>query len=135
MKVVKYNPLNDFIPSTFGGMIESMLNQEVSTFTPQTDILKNDSEIEIHIFAPGMTKESFTLNLEENSIAISGERKFDDSRNYTQVESRFGAFKRVFKLGNTINREKINAKYENGVLIVTLPFDKKKVETKTIQIS
>lgn len=135
MKVVKYNPLNDFIPSTFGGMIESMLNNEVSVFTPSTDVVKTENEIVLHIVAPGMTKDSFELNLDDNLITISGERVFDESQNYTQVESRFGSFKRSFKLGDAINREKISAKYENGVLQVTLPMDKKKLERKSIKIA
>lgn len=136
MKLVKYNPLNDYVPSTFGGLIENMLsNTDHQSFYPAVDALKNEDSIELQVVAPGMNKEDFELNIDNNKLTISGERKFNEDLKYTKRESEFGSFKRSFNLGDTINAEKISAEYVNGILKVALPLDKKKIEKKVIKVS
>ena len=136
MKLVKYNPLNDYVPSTFGGLIENMLNNTNRLgFYPDVDVVKNEDNIQLHVVAPGMTKGDFELNIDNNKLTISGERKFDETLNYQKRESLYGAFERSFNLADTIDQNKITAAYENGILLVTLPINKKKVEKKTIKIS
>lgn len=136
MKLVKYNPLNEFIPSTFGSMLENALNNgSNSGFEPLVDFIKNEDNYEIHLIAPGMEKNDFQLEINNDILSISGERKLGENTNYTQIESHFGSFKRTFKLGEGIDTSKINASYVNGVLKVELPLDKKKLEKKTIQVS
>ena len=140
MTLIKYNPLNDFIPTTFGGLVENMLNESASrerTFTPAVDILKNDISVELHVMVPGMSKEDFHLDLNDNRLIISGERVLpeDLKENYKSMESRFGKFQRVFNLNKDVNTEKISAKYENGILMINLPLVEKKDTKKTIKIS
>ncbi len=140
MTLIKYNPLNDFVPTTFGGLVENMLNETAArerVFTPAVDILKHEKFIELHVIAPGMAKENFHLDLNEDRLIISGERVMaeDLKDNYKTLESRFGKFQRVFKLNKDINAEKISAKYENGILMINLPLVEKKDSKKTIKIS
>ncbi len=136
MKLVKYNPLNDYVPSTFGGLIENMLHdgRNDGSFYPPVDIIKNDDGIVLNVFAPGMGKSDFELNVEHNTLKISGERKLNKEVNYTKRESSFGNFERSFNLADTIDSSKISAEYINGVLKVTLPLDKKKIEKKMIEV-
>ena len=135
MKLVKYNPLNDFIPSTFGNILENALNNGSNIgFDPAVDYVKNENSYELHLVAPGMEKSDFQLEIDNDVLIISGERKLDDKTPYTQIESNFGSFKRSFKLGDSIDRNNINARYINGILKVELPLDKKKLEKKSIKI-
>ncbi|QSE97600.1 Hsp20/alpha crystallin family protein [Fulvivirga lutea] len=135
MKIVKYNPLNDFIPSTFGSILENAINNgNENYFEPAVDFVKNDKSFELHVAAPGLEKSDFEINMNEDTLTISGERKRNESTNYTRVESNFGKFKRSFKIGDSIDKEKIKAAYLNGILKVELPINEKKLEKKTIKI-
>lgn len=140
MTLIKYNPLNDFIPTTFGDLVENMLNESPArerVFMPAVDILKTDNAIELHVMAPGMDKKDFNLDLNEGRLIVTGERIMPENlkETYKTVESRFGKFRRVFKLNKEINADKITAKYENGILMITLPLAEKKDTKKTIKIS
>ncbi len=140
MTLIKYNPLNDFIPTTFGDLVENMLNESPArerVFMPAVDILKTDNAIELHVIAPGMKKEDFHLDLNEDRLVITGERVLADDKKevYKTIESRFGKFRRVYKLNKDINAGKISAKYEDGILMINLPLAEKKDTRKTIKIS
>ncbi|MEQ8924890.1 MAG: Hsp20/alpha crystallin family protein [Fulvivirga sp.] len=135
MKIVKYNPLNDFIPSTFGSMLENAINNgNENYYEPAVDFVKNENSFELHVIAPGLEKSDFEIKMDENTITVSGERKRSEGTHYTRIESNFGAFKRSFKIGDGIDKEKINASYLNGILKIELPINKKVLEKKTIKI-
>lgn len=122
MKLVRYNPLNDFVPGTFGDLLENVLQSSNNNgFYPAVDVIKGEKEFTLLLEAPGMEKSDFNIDLEEKTLTISGERKRPEGVNYTQLESNYGHFKRTFKLNDLINREKITAEYNNGILKVTLP--------------
>lgn len=136
MKLVRYNPLNEFVPSTFGSLMENALqNSSSDYFSPETDIVKNEDSFELQIIAPGMEKSDFEINIDKETLTISGERKMDEEINFSKIESRYGKFKRSFKVSDTIDQEKISANYINGILKVTLPIDHKKTEKKVIKIN
>ncbi|MCA6074127.1 Hsp20/alpha crystallin family protein [Fulvivirga sedimenti] len=139
MALVRYNPLNDFIPATFGNLVENFINDRVSdepVFMPAVDIVREDNQILLHVYAPGMKKDQFTIDLNEHQLIIAGERTLDDEarKKFTKIESRYGKFRRVFKLNEDINEEKITAEYQDGILKIVLPFEKKKETKKVIQI-
>ncbi len=136
MKLVRYNPLNEFVPSTFGSLLESaLLDGRSEFFSPNVDFVKNEDSFELHLVAPGLEKSDFTLDLQDNVLTISGERKLNEDINFSKVESRYGKFKRSFKMSELVATDKIEASYNSGILKVVLPLDKKKVEKKVIKIS
>jgi HSP20 family protein len=140
MTLIKYNPLNNFIPTTFGDLVENMLNEGTTRdrgYLPAVDILRNEKDITLHVVAPGLTKEDFSLDIKEDRLVISGERKVNEDikDTYQIVESRFGKFQRSFKLSKEVNADKISAKYENGILLITLPLVEKAELKKTIKIN
>ena len=86
------------------------------------NVYKTDSGFEMLVFAPGRIKENFSLGVKGNELTISytppeGFPKFD----WVQREYSRGGFERVFTLDENIDRSKISAKYEDGVLQVSLP--------------
>ncbi len=63
MAITRYNPLNDFIPSTFGSLVENMLNDQVSNekvYMPAVDIMRDEDKLTLFVSAPGMNKENFS---------------------------------------------------------------------------
>lgn len=138
MTLVRYNPLNDFVSGTFGDVIENFIKEgnRGKSFTPAIDVFKTENNIELHVYAPGVDKNNFNIDLNDEILTISGARTISDDlkKNATQIESHYGEFKRSFKLSGEINTEEIEAKYENGVLILNLPLTPKK-EAKVIKVS
>lgn len=137
MTLIRYNPLADFVPSTFGDFVENRLNdRRKHQFEPAVDIFKNEAGIEIQLIVPGLNKEDFIINLEDNRLEISGERniELDDKTEVVKRESRYGHFSRVFNLNNDIKKDEIKASYENGILKLSLPFIEKKVTKATIKV-
>lgn len=136
MTLVRYNPLNDFVPGTFGDLIESVLRDSPKNnidFNPAVDIFRNEKTIDLHLYAPGMKKEDFQIDLNNNKLEVSGERALNDETRATlqKQESSYGKFRRAFALSEEIDQEKINASYTDGILKIQLPLVEKK-ETKNI---
>ena len=141
MGLIKYNT-NDYRPTSFRNFVDRFFNDEfvggtVPSFSPKVDIAETDNEFEIQLHVPGMKKDEFNIDLDNDQITISGERKFDNEkneRNFHSVESYFGRFTRTFSLPEVVNREKVNANYLDGILTVSLPKDEKKVTKKQISV-
>lgn len=91
---------------------------------PAMDVVENDREVVIRIDLPGMKPEDVKIELEDDVITISGEmgdtiEKEDDRYHYR--ERSYGAFQRSLRLPNTVDKDKVEASFENGVLNITLP--------------
>lgn len=109
-------------------------------FQPKTNIRENAEQFVIDLVVPGLEKTDFKLNLEDNNLVISAEKKeqkLEENEKFTRKEFHLNAFKRAFTLPETINTDLIEAKYNNGILSIHLP--KKavdvKVEKKEIVVS
>jgi HSP20 family protein len=107
-----------FKPDWFGG-----LENYNNTF-PAVNIRENEKDFELEIAVPGQKKEDFNIEVDENVLTISLENKNqgevkDD--NFTRREFSYSSFKRAFTLPETVNEEKINASYTDGILRFTLP--------------
>ena len=145
MSIVRYNTsLNDFVPTTFSNMIDRFFNESLSrsggaaySFVPKVDVVENDKAFEIHVAVPGMNKEEFKIDLNDNVLTISGERKFTREKNetnYRAIETQYGTFSRSFSLPDNVDASAISAKYNNGILEVLVPKDEKKILKTTIKV-
>lgn len=98
---------------------------------PSVNIMDTENSFEIEVAAPGMTKKDFKVELNNNILTISTENensKESETENYTRKEFSYHSFLRSFRLPeNKVDGNKINAKYKNGILFVSLP---KKEEAK-----
>ncbi|WP_142454856.1 Hsp20/alpha crystallin family protein [Gracilimonas mengyeensis] len=105
-----------------------------ASFIPELNVYETDKEFEVSVALPGMNKNDFELSYESGLLTISGERKMErkeNGRRYHRLESRFGKFSRSLPLpGDIIDRDKIKAHYENGVLQITVPKIKEKAARK-----
>lgn len=93
---------------------------------PSVNIKEHKKDFVIELAAPGMKKENFSINIENNVLTISAdieENKEESKDKYTKREFFYSEFKRIFTLPETADIEKIDAEYKNGILQLTI--DKK----------
>ena len=104
------------------------------TFIPPVDIYEDEHGFKLHVEVPGMKETDIDIRLENNTLTLRGERKFETEQkeeNFRRMERRYGSFVRSFTLPNSVDPEKVSAQYENGVLNIQLA---KKAEAKPKQI-
>ena len=91
---------------------------------PAVNITEEDDAFQLSVAVPGMKKSDFEIDVEGNQLTIScskEEAQTEKEAKYTRKEYSYHSFERVFTLPNEINKDKIDATYENGVLKLTLP--------------
>lgn len=100
---------------------EQMGRSFSSVFRAPVSIYKTKKTFELLLFAPGRVKENFHIEVEGNELSISY-KPTDDTSNLEWIRREYsrGSFKRVFKVDDTIDLENITAKYEAGVLQLSL---------------
>lgn len=123
--VVRPNRVASEIDSIFSDFLGYPKVWSVSgaSFVPRVDIVENDDSVSMKFEVPGMDKQDFKVNVNDKVLTVSGERKSESeekSENYIRSEIRSGSFVRSFTLPDTVDVEKINADYKNGILELAL---------------
>jgi HSP20 family protein len=105
------------------------------SWVPAVDIYETDGkELVLKVELPDVAREDITLQVENNTLTISGQKKMEKEikeEQYHRVERAYGAFSRSFTLPPTVDAGAIGAEFKNGVLTVTLP---RREEAKPRQI-
>lgn len=98
---------------------------ETDTTLPATNIKENESGFLVEMAAPGMEKKDFVINLKDDLLTISSEKKIENevsNDHYTRKEYSYQSFSRSFSLPkNVVDSDKINATYKNGELRISIP--------------
>lgn len=97
---------------------------------PAVNVKETENDYNISLAAPGMTKEDFRIDVENNMLTISAEKeesKEEKEERYTREEYNYSSFTRSFNLPEDIQQDNITAKYQDGILYITMP---KKEEAK-----
>lgn len=95
-----------------------------STWMPACDVIEDSESIKIVAKVPGVKPEDVKISLENNVLTIPGEKKQEaeeSSEKVRRYERTYGLFERAFALPGTVDADRIQAQYQNGVLTVTLP--------------
>ncbi|MBL7975190.1 MAG: Hsp20/alpha crystallin family protein [Candidatus Kapabacteria bacterium] len=133
MKLVRVNPFAEFDAMTRrmfndidrGGVVFNRSNFTQPVLTPRVDVAEDKSNFYINAELAGMSKEDVKIAVNEDRVlTISGEKKQEEKtedKNYFRVERRYGNFSRSFNIPETVDVANIAAKFENGVLHLTLP--------------
>lgn len=107
-------------------------------FSPSVDVRDEDNRVTIEAELPGMTEKDVEVSLSADSITIRGEKKKEteeEEKNYYRVERSYGSFERTVPLPVDIEPDKVEAKFKNGVLSITLPKTKEALaQTRKIPI-
>lgn len=104
---------------------EDWLNSKFysENWLPAINVIDNENNYEIEVAAPGLKKEDFNVDVANGILTISGKsekEKEEKNKNYTRKEFNFNSFSNAFTLPENVDAEKINARYDNGVLHLTL---------------
>jgi HSP20 family protein len=117
--------LNRILDEAFSGLpFAEQSNVITSTWFAPTDVSEDENNLRITMELPGVDADDVRLSLENNVLTIRGEKKQqidDDSERVHRFERTYGMFERTFVLPNTVDIERIDARYENGVLHVSIP--------------
>ena len=115
--------------------IEEILRTQESV-SPSSDIYENSDEFILVANMPGVSRNEIQVKVIDDSLIIFGKINYDEavSRDYILNENEIGNYFRKFKISATIDKTRINAKYDNGKLIVQLP-KKENLKQRTIDIS
>lgn len=132
MAIARFDPfrdlavLQDRVNRLFGDAYGAREEGVLSNWVPAVDIFENDrKELVLKAELPDVKKEDVSVTVENNTLTLSGERKFDSEvkkEHYHRIERAYGNFSRSFSLPATVDTGKIGAEFKNGVLIVRLPF-------------
>lgn len=111
-------------PATRGNSTRGLLG------APEADVVETEKDIMVVVDVPGCAPGDIELILENNLLTINGERRShwgegDDRRAFHLAERRYGRFNRAFVLPRDVDQEGIVARFENGVLTVTIPKSEK----------
>jgi len=127
MTLVTFNRPNKSIINKSMGLFDEfvtdLFNRDFAGHVPAVNVAEVENGYTIDVSAPGFSKEDFKLQIEEGVLTISGEHKTEtekETKNYTRKEFNYGSFKRSFTLPESVNIDNINAKYENGILKLSL---------------
>jgi HSP20 family protein len=111
--------------------------QYMRSWTPRADIYETEENMIVQLDIPGVKIEDVDVQCEKGMLSVKGERKFneEEKRQYYRVENVYGPFERYFEIPRTLDVEKIEAKYNAGILTLTFPKTEeakpKKIEIKT----
>lgn len=123
--VRKYENQN-WIPSIFNDFFDNEWIVKPNFSTPAINVIENEKDYKVEVAAPGMNKEDFNIHLNENQelvITVEKNTKNEqkEEKKYLRREFSYTKFQQAFQLPDNVDKEKIGAKVENGVLEITLP--------------
>jgi HSP20 family protein len=123
-----FGSLQERINRMFDDTIRSAAtgDEELATgaWSPAVDIHETDDSFVVSADLPGLKKDDIQINVEDNTLTIKGEKKFEEKvprDKYIRVERSYGTFVRSFSLPQNVDSTKIKATFKDGVLDLTLP--------------
>src|SRR5689334_17533945 len=144
MAVTRHNPFNaDFedFPAglrLFQDSLSRLFSEPAARpWSPAVDIYETENELVLKADVPDVDAKNIAIQLENGTLTVKGERNFEQEKNgqkgFHRIERSYGSFVRAFSLPDTVDGEKVQADYKNGVLTVTLP-KKEVAKPKTINV-
>ncbi|MGZ5220894.1 MAG: Hsp20/alpha crystallin family protein [Chitinophagaceae bacterium] len=125
-----FKPWNEWFDN--GGFLGRTMN------VPAVNITEQKNEYRVTMAAPGLKKDDFKIDVDGNMLTISSEKeenKEEKDKKFTRKEYSYSSFSRSFTLPEEINKEKIEARYEDGVLRISLPRNEEAKKTTAKQIT
>lgn len=139
MTLVKFNNgvKNSTLKPWFSDVFDTFLNdsynvERFNAKVPAVNISETDNAFVLELAAPGFKKEDFKIDLEKNILQVSSEKKTSqtaEEKKYSRKEYSYSSFSRSFTLPETADFSKIEAKYEDGILVINIA---KQEDTKPV---
>jgi len=132
--LTRWNPTTDMMNNRMGRLFDEMLGHGLrrsaeerslrGAWVPAINILEKDEAVLITADLPGLKPEDVEVTVDEGILTIRGERKLEEAsegETYHRVERHCGVFERSFNLPTSIDSSKIEARFSNGEMVLTLP--------------
>ncbi len=106
------------------GLRQGFPATEGLSMTPTLDVKENEKEIVVKADLPGIDEKDINLTFHDGVLTLRGEKKSehtDERENYHVMERSYGSFQRAIRVPETIDEDKVEARFDKGVLTVTLP--------------
>ncbi|MGF1555164.1 Hsp20/alpha crystallin family protein [Paucihalobacter sp.] len=114
--------VDNFFENSLG--TEFMSNFNTGITLPAVNIKETNDQYVLELAIPGMKKSDFSIEVDNKILSISSEVKTEnqtEESNYTRREFGYSSFKRTFTLPDTVESDRVNANYNDGILLVMLP--------------
>ena len=117
----------NWLPSIFNDFFDNDWMVKANATAPAINVFETEKEYKVDLAVPGMTKEDFNVHIdEENNFVISMEKKTENKEEkkegrYLRREFSYSKFQQTMILPDDVDKEKISAQVENGVLNIDLP--------------
>ncbi len=111
-------------------LMDNMFSERTGINVPAVNLVENNDEFRIEVAAPGLEKNDFKIDLDNDVLTISSEKEVKDEQKdekFMRCEFNYSKFSRSFALPESANAEKIKANHKDGILQVRIP---KKEEAK-----
>ena len=115
--------LNRLFGRTFTGQ-EAMRPAASGQWMPAMDVFETEDRIVATLELPGIEPKEVEVAVEDSTLTVSGKREFTsetNEENYHRVERRYGSFARSISLPQTVDTEKVSARFDKGVLTIEVP--------------
>jgi HSP20 family protein len=116
--------MGNFMDDFFNKSISDVIGSDFIMNSPSLNVVEKENFLQLELAAPGLKKGDFNIQIEEDRLKVSvennAEKEVTEGR-YTRREFDYQSFQRSFNLPETIDQDHIQAAYEQGVLIITLP--------------
>ncbi len=125
------------LPASKRGKKNELAPVEEIVWMPAIDLIERDKEVVIKADLPGVDKNNIKIKIDSESVSITGEikkEKKEENETYYREERVYGKFSRVIPLPAEVDPDKANAKFENGVLEITIPKVKESKKVKEITL-
>ena len=120
-----YDPFAEVFPELFRGLLAPVKGTEPQVLEIKVDVKESPADYTVHAELPGVAKDDIHVEIEGNRVSISGEVKREtekkEGERVLRSERYYGSVARSFVLANEIDEGKAAARFENGVLMLTLP--------------
>ena len=127
MPIRKYNNQN-WLPSIFNDFFDNDWMVKANVTAPAINVIESNTDYKVEVAAPGMTKEDFNIHLTDNNeLVISMEKKNEtkeedkENKKYLRREFSYSKFEQALVLPDDVEKEKISANVNDGVLSIVLP--------------
>ena len=136
MMPTRKNYNQDWLPSIFNDFFDNDWMVKANSTAPAINVIESEKEYKVELAAPGMTKNDFHVQLaDDNTLTISMEKKNenkDENKKYLRREFSYSKFEQSMIIPDDVEKEKINASVNDGVLTIDLP---KKMNEEKAQAS
>lgn len=135
-----YNVNKSLVDDLFSGFLKNDYHEDYLNNcgnNPATNILETEKEFRIELLLPGFLKDDVQMKFHKNLLTVKVDKeKENNEENYKYAHREFGAFnfEKNFKVPNTVDVENIKAKFDNGILNITLPKKEEAVEKAPLEI-